>query len=1194
MIDDLLYLIKILVAFLPFALFAFFNSKANMKKKVRYKQYYMPFAALLYCIVLYVFMEKLSGYCAKFFLKAVDLLNRFNFSEAADFIQSLYTKYAVLVIVILFNTLALIIYVILKRFATLIFKSKSIDPESFKGQLIGCFYSFEEDDDAWYVKPHFGQARTFLKTVYYGGLVLIALFMLLSFSLFRRGLIAAPFYPVFAVIIIGEVMYFTDGLCKDEKESDMRFSADRSTRIALYPLLRTPLRTLFGDKLSSEGTTVNNGGINEGSVENILVDMADNGGHVGKNYAAFIRMKMLGGLKPNVDYLRCGYDLSVGKSLLFNTPFYYKLVPYVFYAMNRALIKGEKVLIILGSHGTADDLRNWCEKGMMEISNTPDLWNIDQLCKKENEMMDIGIITRSGVHDLDIHKANLSFLKRVSFVMIIEPSKLVATAQIGLNLLIKCCGRDREITYCSVDRNCDGLVDSLSHILMTSITEVSATEYPHGMSTYMCWTPDKDHLQHRIVPGISRDLGMGTELSFAALNNQVRDTIWYGGESFPVLDIHWIAKQYYHDLLNYAKLPATQESFDKYFKTHFNMCDEQAKEYAFISVEDDRNNAFETKRVFATIAEKQGFINVISREYMLREYMTQNTELFNVDPKAIPYFSADYARTKRNVVLTICLNLCVTGVNEKELCRELLLIGIDSKDPGTDFWREVSLLFCNANDMATDKNGNTIISVLDKNSGKEFLFEKDATLCYVRRYSVDSGVFESIYSIENERFANIILDDLRNAKYIAEETEKDSFIGTELKGHIYQKYLPGQFFTLGGKYYEMVSVTNDNRILMRRASEHINGRLSYRQVRNYCIDRIENSKLMGDLKTVNGIDIYHQYADFRVNTPAYWKMNAYNDFNSGELTEINGVPERSYFNKQVLKLDFSKFGEAFTESVRTTLTVMLNEVFVTLFADNRPFISAVTPGEHAIPQTYSLEFGEGVSWSEKCIYIIEDSQLDIGLLVTVERNINRFLQIIADYLLWNEEMMDKSFALPEDSAETEEKKETLEEAVSKLSTNKKKGLFARAWMRIRSLFHKKTKKEIDKQEKKGKKQEKKLKKEERKKAKALAKETKKQEKEAKKLAKKAGDLRVNEQPNTEEGTFSDNEAQDEYGYNPAQDGESVSEETSEETNPQQETEDSPKDLESDYEPFVTTNDTEEDAINEEETQVEEDVDDHEE
>ena len=67
----------------------------------------------------------------------------------------------------------------------------------------------------------------------------------------------------------------------------------------------------------------------------------------------------------------------------------------------------------------------------------------------------------------------------------------------------------------------------------------------------------------------------------------------------------------------------------------------------------DRQNDYGTPESnFATIAEQQGFVNVISSEYMLREYMSSNTELFTADAKAIPYITADYARTKRNAILS--------------------------------------------------------------------------------------------------------------------------------------------------------------------------------------------------------------------------------------------------------------------------------------------------------------------------------------------------------------------------------------------------------------------------------------------------------------------------------------------------------------------------------------------------------------
>lgn len=1049
---NVIFFVALAVSFLPFILFAYLNSKANVKKENRNRQYAMPVFAVAYSAVLVIFLDQLAAWFTEKFLLLADLCEKFKIPLVADFIRNLYTSWGIYLELVLFNTVALLLFVIVKRILTLILGKIKVDRNTFVGSVVELFYSYDEQDDRWYIKNHYGQACTFIKAAYYGSCFASAFALLISCGLCMSHLVTQPFYPVFAVIIIGEMAFFVDGISADAHKSDFEMQADKSQHIAMYPFLRKPLRALFGDKLSVEGTTVNNGGVSGGAIEDILAGLEKDGGHIGKNYALFIRRKMETGLKPNVDYVRCGYDLATGKSLLFNTPFYDKLNPYVFYAMNRELHTGGKILIVLGRHGTEEDLQRWSAAGMKAVSNIPDLWKIRVLNGNkvnEDDLPDIGIISRSGVHDLDIHKNNLQFLNKVSFVIVVEPSRLVTTAQIGLNLLIKCCGKERSITFCSVDRNCDGLVDALSHILMTNITEVSATEYPHGMSSYMYWTADGDYLQHRILPGVSRCLGMGTELSMVALKNQVKKTVWYGGEAFPVLDARWIAKQYYYDLLDYAQLPTNQETFDQCFKTSFNMCDERVSDYSFITVEDDRNNLFEIRRNFATIAEQQGFVNVISSEYMLREYMAANIEVFTADAKAIPYITADYARTKRNAILSLCLLLCIDSVKEETLRRQMVMLNVDTKDPAAEIWKEVCHIF--GNEKMTDREGTPILSVKTAD-GQTVLFEKKTTILFKRAYSVESGKFESVYTIENADFSRIILDDLQNASYIAEQESKDVYIGTELKGHVYQKYMPGQLFTLNGKYYEMVSTAADNRILVRRASEHIGGRLAYRQVRNYAIHHLEDSSSMGELKSVNNIDIHYQMADFSVETPGYWKMLAHNDFDHGDLVKVNGVPVRDYHHKPILKFDFSKMGDAFTDSVRMTLTNLLNEVFVTLFADNQAFISAVTPGHYEAPLTYSLDLGEGLENAEKCIFIIEDSQLDIGLLIAVERNVNRILQIVADYLAWNEEQIAES--IRKQNAPPKEKKESIDIYAEDPEQEEKKGFFARICDKVKGVFRK--------------------------------------------------------------------------------------------------------------------------------------------
>ena len=58
--SDILFFIELLLSFLPFVLFVFLNSKANVKKKVRNRQYIMPVVAVVYSVVLLIFLNDLA------------------------------------------------------------------------------------------------------------------------------------------------------------------------------------------------------------------------------------------------------------------------------------------------------------------------------------------------------------------------------------------------------------------------------------------------------------------------------------------------------------------------------------------------------------------------------------------------------------------------------------------------------------------------------------------------------------------------------------------------------------------------------------------------------------------------------------------------------------------------------------------------------------------------------------------------------------------------------------------------------------------------------------------------------------------------------------------------------------------------------------------------------------------------------
>lgn len=1071
MIDFILKLIKTCIAILPILMLCMDSKKVNLEKPERSKQFLMPPIAIFYSIVVMIFLNPINTWLLRLLL----MLPRWivalgNLSWMPDAIRSvLYQVSSFLTTLLtelnlnfwifyLANVVIIVVYLILKRICIAIMKNRIKTDSKLHQSVAGMFYEYFMERGKWCIREDYVQARKLLKVFYISAMSVSFLLMLASSDFYHDKLLRTVFYPVFGIIIVGELYFYLDGATSREYTKDILGEEEDSYKTVNYSLLRRFLRSLFQDKLLTENTSVNHGLLYGVTNDEVIQNLEKNEDPKIATFASYVKALNATGFQLDHNYLSSALDLLNGKSILFNNPFYNDLIPYAFYPMNRVLLSHRKVLVVLGRHAIEDDIQKWLEEGIEAITNIPFLWNIGVLSEEQQDL-DIGILTRSDVLNMRLQDSNSHFLSQVGYVVIIEPSKLIATAQIGLNLLVKQCRQqeNNDLTYCLCDKNCDGLVDAMSHILMTSITEVSATKKHMGTSSYMCWEADSEYLHHRLVPNISRYLGIGTELSFAALKNQVSKTKWYGGENFPVKDINWINKQYYFTLMKYAGLPTSQEAMEQHFMVSPNFWSAKVDSHNYFTVEDESHNMFEILRSFATRSTQQGFINVISTEYLLKDYMADNASIFETDAKAIPYIVADYARTSRNTILRLVLMMSTIPVNEEILKKELSLMGIHTYSLREQLWYELYKCYATVADVASlpenYKEAVAAVRLRELTLGGEnidiSIFKES------ERFNVKSGRVEMTYAINHEEFIAACIHELKSAGYVAEDEKGEkNYLGAELSGHIYQKYLPGQFFTFGGKYYEMQYLTADNQVLVRRAADHINGRPTYRQIREYTISGMKESDQIGAKQNISGMIISKIYADIKVDTPGYYQMERYNDFKTAKKISFegnkNGIPQRSYRNKEVLKIEFEG-GEA----LLYTITTLMNEIFRTLFAENQPYICALTGStfaeeqEKRNPLTYSLK-AENCELSPNAIYIVEDSQLDLGLIIAVERNLNRIFQMLHDYLEWNKETLEESLVPTPDPVPPIEFAEPEEETEPK----KKKGLFKRIGEKIKNGFKK--------------------------------------------------------------------------------------------------------------------------------------------
>lgn len=742
-------MLQFLAQAIPFILLCLAARKANLNKIDRGRQVLMPFIALLYCTIVAVILTQFHSLLIKIMGWISGFLPFLSNAGISHYMN-------------LFNLLIVVIFLVLKGIFLPIL-NKTWKSKNLMQLTSGNFYEYEEDLDKWLLKKEYEQVKTYCNGIYYAALGASVLIFVLGQMYPKMAFAQTPCYPVFGVLVLGEVINYLSGISRTEFIEDVLGEDEESFKVANYGLLKDILKDLFGERVLYDATV--DSGLDVSSSFETLEEMKKSENQAIRNLAGYFTKLKESGQDVEPNYVKSCVNLICGQSTLFCNPFYRDLTHYLMFPIMGQLMRYKKCLVIMGRDSATEDVKEWLEQGIFENVNTGSLWKVGVLENENPEIdePDIGILKFSDLYNLRLQRNHSDFLSRVGFVFIVEPSRLLASGQAGVSLLVHRFDESKEpVVYAACDRNCDGLVDALSHVLKTTITEVTATLKSAATTSIMCWNAEGDYMHHRIFSNVSRYLGMGTEINAVALKYQIANTKWISSEKFPVMDMKWIAGQYYKKICNYTDLPVSQESFNRAFHVESNLWNTQREENSFLVVEDEFQNLFELTRLFATRGTQQGFINVISENYLLRDYMLGNAQTFISDPKAIPTIVADYARTERNTILKLIMRMAEEQVCEDEIVDALMVSGIKFEDP---------------------------LAAL-KNLIYKHCFIKEINIrIYFREQLMEDALHTEVkkyYAIEEETEIAEYAKKLQNAYYIAEDEQGDKYyIGAKLYGHVF-------------------------------------------------------------------------------------------------------------------------------------------------------------------------------------------------------------------------------------------------------------------------------------------------------------------------------------------------------------------------------------------------------------------------
>mgnify|MGYP000866047362 FL=1 len=988
--------LKILLSVLLVSILSVLQISCNARKSRRIRQFPLIIISFLFSgIGMFILV--------RFFSIVVGLFGQVKILTRAD----------LLIANVLLLTGYIAVRLVLRPLITAIFKSNKI-LQVFSLNI----YHYDDEYDEWFLKKQWKNFRGYFLALLWAVVIFSGIYLGFTWVRGPGSPIWMMIFPCAAIAVVNEIYNFLNGQTKEEFMHSILGDEADARRVGNYYKLREILERILPEPLLSAHT--GNEYIAVQTPADLIKQLKDSKDSKDRITAEYFdtadRYKT-----ADVDAFQATLKMMHRRNVIFFNPFYRDASMYITLPMVTALLSGKKCVVLCGRKTVDADVKRWVTDVLHKNMHMRSMWRVDDLSNNEPKC-EVGILTSKQMYDKHILRANREFFHETDFVLLIEPSVMINTSQVALSILADEMGENEEQpVYCVCDRNTDGLVDTLSHLLRAEITDVVAPPVPRCNYTAMMWNADGDFSRQRLFDKQMKYLGNGIELAAIAIKNQVPKATWYSETKAPVKDIKWIAGQYHSTICRYMNLPTQQKSLYEKIDFVSNLWSSDVTKEQFLIVEDEFCNMFSMMRTYLSRGKNQIFVNILSENYLLRDYMRYNRQMFLSNPNAIPSYVPDYAKTERNTILKLILMMTLMPVREEEVIRELHLAGIETND-----------VF------------GTLSQLLQKYTYAEDSIFTVRTI----RYMADefTPVSSCIYRIPDEKFEKYFSDSLKSAYYILEEEkDEENYIDVKMFSHVTQTIMKGQLVTYDGKHYSVEHISPQSGVVLHRASDLFDGRKYYRQIRKYIFDPSSTKEIVS-AKSIGDIEFSEVKMDFQVDTSGYLEMDGNHNLRTARIIDLSDDPsicnyKRKYRNKSVLCI---KLPES-DDKIRFTICLLLSEIFRSVFPDGWQYITAMTKRPEGIEGmlNYMVYQMDGEMDGEY-IYIVEDSDIDLGLLSAVEKNFMKLMEILADFLDWHAEKMRE----PVVEEQTPAKVVVVEEQEKK----KKCGWIRRILDRIRRFF----------------------------------------------------------------------------------------------------------------------------------------------
>lgn len=858
------------------------------------------------------------------------------------------------------------------------------------------------------------------------------LLMVISALLVEIPFIALPHFPALAAILLLETGWYLDGTLPVERAGSVRGRGVATGRGGDYTALWEEYQRLWPEHVLAASAEVRLAPTPATAVARPR--LPDEGDETQQAVTGAWHDLVAAGHPLSDAHYHVLEQLWRGRDVLLTEADYAGTGPVLFAFMNRVLVDGHTVLVLMPSERRADpqacdEVEKWMREGLHGAAGGGAAWSLADFDAFSQRSAIPDVLVAAPEELLGRGVTQDPWFMRLHAVVLLEGARTVFEAPLRTDALMRVLRHRRpglQQVVLSGERAAleSALRDNLAGNPGEHRPPRPAPESAFGVVWSLESLPVANgtadgRFQDRVLLGSAgADLGAEAVLALPAWRDHVQPIHLVDQEGLP-----WA--EYVEELENHRAglmqpVPASGLAGTAYEAVGVPALPHllPRRDRAFVLARDRDHNLVTALRTWLPLGTESAFVHVVAPPYLLRDYLAANLEYFAQAP--LLALSPRIADSRLVVALTLLERLTTGVLTEHEVLSELRAVL-----PGAMHVEEaLARLFRDV--LGIDPVEMNLLGIQRRT-----------------RYDERQDAFtdETAYRLSPEIREYDALSWLRRYRIV---DRGEHVLGWIEQDRLYQTYLPGQAHAFRGKPFKVEWVDAESGIVWvdhETADEYA----VYRPARVVEIESVRPSEQRAhhERRTTGGweIDAALCRGTFRVRTPGYYAFGRELRLvdGGGAFTELDPgqVPERAYADGRMLRLRFTPLGPLNAkgrDKLSDTLAVLFQEAFRTLYPETHDFLLACAPGSaqrwagtalQALmplmgadpdpPAAAQTPAGEARG-APIVLYFLEDAHAPLGLVLSLFDRRGDVMALLEDYLAWvveDEQRTEESWRRPQ-------------------------------------------------------------------------------------------------------------------------------------------------------------------------------------